>query len=417
MSKALKQLNLRLAERLEPYYYKIVGGVERQQARKSIKELDPFIVGITGSCGKSTATKIISEMLAHGYDEPVHSGVGNNTKRWVYRALRKLKAPQQTLVQEISGGEPGYLDYLVNDVPLDIAVLTTIGADHISAFRTQAAILAEKSKLLDALKPGGVACLNLDDAHLAHLARENVRDLNIVTYGEASDATLRAEIISADWQAGLCFILHVEDATYTVKTKFVGTLLLTSVLAALAVIHAKGLPLEPAISALANIEPMKNHMSVHKTATGQTYLMDAFKAPYWATKLFAADAATIKSGEMVVVLGQISDTGNTGSRAYRQVIRELAPHCKMIIGVDGAFRSAEKLKGKLGNCEIVASNDIKEIHKLIGAQGDALIVVKSGRRSKLWRLYEMTCAPIDCEIMPCGLETGCPYCPSLRLQK
>lgn len=417
MNKALKQLHLKWAERLEPYYYKIVGGVERQQALRRIRELDPFIIGITGSCGKSTTTKLVSEMLTRGYDEPVHEGLSNNAKRWVYRSLRKLKAPQETLVQEISAGEPGYLDYVVNDIPLDIAVLTTIGTDHISAFRTEAAILTEKAKLLDALKPGGVACLNLDDPRLANLAQENQQNREIVTYGQASGATLRAEIVSTDWKACLCFTLHADGRTYAVKTKFIGTLLLTSILAALAVIYAKRLPLEPAIAQLADIEPMKNHMSVHKTESGQTYLMDAFKAPMWSTKIFAADVANIRNGDLVLVLGQISDTGNTGARAYRQIMKAVAPNCKMIIGVDGAFNAAKKMKGELGPCEIVASNDLKEIDRMIRAQDEALIVVKAGRRSKLWRLWELACAPIDCEIMPCGLETNCPDCPSLRNKK
>ncbi|WP_027833749.1 Mur ligase family protein [Maritalea myrionectae] len=414
MNKALKTLNLAWAERLEPYYYKVIGGIERRKAKKKIEELNPYIVGITGSCGKSTATKILSEMLAKGYAEPVYAGLGNNSKRWVYRSLRKLNRSRQTVEQEISGGEPGYLDYLVADVPLDIAVLTTIGGDHISAFKSEDAILAEKSKLLDALKPEGVACLNIDDPHLARLAADNKRNIGLISYGRAADAAVRAEIVSADWKSRLCFTLYVEGRSYPVKTRFVGTMLLTSILAALAALHAKGLPLEPAIAALADIEPMKNHMSIHKTASGQHLLMDAFKAPYWATKLFAADVSEMKNGKLVVVLGQISDTGNTGSRAYRQIMREIAPHCQMIIGVDGAFRAADKLKGTLGDCEIVASNDIQEIHKLISAQNDALIVVKSGRRSKLWRLYEMTQAPIDCTIMPCQLVTGCSECPSLR---
>ncbi|MCF4097668.1 Mur ligase family protein [Maritalea mediterranea] len=414
MSISIKKLNLKLAERLEPYYFRLVGGYERSNAVRKLERLEPYTIGITGSCGKSTTTKLLSELLAEAYQEDVHSGLGNNTKRWVYRGLRKLERPNQTWVQEISGGEPGYLDYVIKDIPLDIAILTTIGGDHISAFGTEQAILDEKSKLISALKVDGVACLNIDDEHLAGLAARCKGRSNIVTYGLNSDAQIRAKIITADWQSRLQFKLFVGQKQFDVATKFVGSLLLTSILAALAAIHAKGLPLEPAIRKLAELEPMMNHMSVHQSPSGQTYLMDAFKAPYWATKLFATDLIQIKNGKIVLVLGQVSDTGSTGSRAYRQIMRAVAPHCDMIIGVDGAFRAAQKLQNEFDHCEIVPCNDIVEVHHRLEQQTDALIVVKSGRRSKLWRLWEMANAPIDCQIMPCDLETGCPYCPKLR---
>ncbi|TDQ64103.1 UDP-N-acetylmuramyl pentapeptide synthase [Maritalea mobilis] len=414
MSISIKKINLKLAERLEPYYFRMVRGFERSNAVRKLEKFEPFTIGITGSCGKSTTTKLLSELLAEAYKEDVHSGLGNNTKRWVYRGLRKLERPKQTWVQEISGGEPGYLDYVINDIPLDIAILTTIGGDHISAFGTEQAILDEKSKLITALKPDGVACLNIDDAHLAGLSALRKDQKNIVTYGLHKDADIRAEIISANWQSRLQFKLFAGQEQFDVSTKFVGSLLLTSILAALAAIHAKGLPLGPAIEKLAELEPMMNHMSVHQTVSGQTYLMDAFKAPYWATKLFATDVAQIKKGKTVLVLGQISDTGNTGSRAYRQIIRAVAPHCDLIVGMDGAFRAAARFEHEFDHCQVIASNDIVEVHQLLGQHKDALIIVKSGRRSKLWRLWEMAQAPIDCHIMPCDLETGCPFCPKLR---
>jgi UDP-N-acetylmuramyl pentapeptide synthase len=414
MSISIKKLNLKLAERLEPYYFRMVRGFERSNAIRKLQSLEPYTIGITGSCGKSSTTKLLSELLAEAYNEDVYSGLGNNTKRWVYRGLRKLERPDQTWVQEISGGEPGYLEYLVNDIPLDIAILTTIGGDHISAFGNEQAILDEKSKLITALKPEGVVCLNMDDKHLAGLVTQHKKQKNIITYGQHKDAQMRAEITSTDWQSRLQFELFVGSEQFEVSTRFVGSLLLTSILGALAAIHAKGLPLKPAVEKLATLEPMMNHMSVHQTSDGQTYLMDAFKAPYWATKLFATDVAQIKKGKTVLVLGQVSDTGNTGSRAYRQIIRAVAPHCDFIVGMDGAFRAAARLEHEFDHCQIIASNDILEVHQLLEQHKDALIIVKSGRRSKLWRLWEMAQAPIDCHIMPCDLETGCPLCPKLR---
>jgi UDP-N-acetylmuramyl pentapeptide synthase len=414
MSFSIRKLHVKLAERLRPAYFRLIRGVERSIAVQKQDKFSPFKVGITGSCGKSTATKLLSELLAQAYGEDVYMGLGYNTQHWAYRGLCKLDRDNRTWVQEISGAEPGYLDYVVEDIPLDVAILTTIGGDHISAFGNEKAILEEKSKLVAALKADGVACLNIDDRLLESFATENENKKSIITYGVHKDADVRAEIKTADWKNRLQFKLFVGEEQFDVVTKFVGSLLLSSILAALAAIKAKGLPLGPAVKELANLEPMTNHMSLEQTSSGQSYLMDAFKATYWATKLFAEDLVRIKNGRLVLVLGQVSDTGNTGSRAYRQIIRAAAPHCDIIIGMDGAFRAAQKLKDEFDCCAIVPSDNLNEVQSLLAENRDGLIVIKAGRRSKLWRLWEMANAPINCFMLPCDIETSCPDCPKLR---
>ncbi len=229
-------------------------------------------------------------------------------------------------MQEISGGGgDGYLDYLLADVPMDVAVITSIGSEHIKLFSSVDAITQEKFKVVRALRPSGFACLNIDDQRLAAQANAMPQGRRLITFGQHEKADIRAKVQTADWRDKLCFDLFVGAESYEVKTQFVGTLMLTNILAALAVVHGKGLDLQPAIDAIATAEPVTNHMSLEVAQNGRTFLMDAFKAPLWSTKMLIEDLPNIRNGRLVLVLGQLSETGSGGSVRYRQTIRQHSP--------------------------------------------------------------------------------------------
>jgi len=400
---------------LEPKWYRLVRGYERSRALKMRDRFDPFYIGVTGSCGKSTTVRLISEILRTGYRKDVFERIADNTERAVFASLRKLSRKNQTLVQEISGGGgDGYLDYILEDVPIDIAVITAIGADHYRAFSSKAAIPLEKIKLVQGLAPNGVACLNIDDKEIKNLVGHVPEGRRIVTYGCSEDADVRAEVTTSDWKSRLAFRLFVGAKSYNVQTQFVGTLMLSNVLASLAVVHGKGLALEEAIDAISKVQPVENHLSFETSNSGHSFLMDAFKAPLWSTKLLMDDLPNIKNGPLVLVLGQLSETGSGGSIRYRQTITQAVPHCDLIIGTGAAYNSARKRQQREPDGNVLACETIGDILDAIRRFDNALVVVKSAKLAKLWRVYEACNEAITCTVMPCKLALGCKYCPLLR---
>jgi len=403
------------AAKLEPIWYKLVKGIERRRAIRNRDKFTPSVIGVTGSCGKSTTTRLISHVLQKAYGENVFERGVDNTQRAVYKSFRKLQHSGKTLVQEISGGGgDGYLEYLLEDVPLDVAVITSIGSEHIKLFSSIDAITQEKFKVVRALQPGGFACLNIDDERLAAQANAMPEGRKLITFGQHQDADVRAEVITSDWRDRLSFHLLVDQRSYVVKTQFVGTLMLTNILAALAVVVGKGFAVQPAIDAIASAEPVQNHLSLEVAQNGRTFLMDAFKAPLWSTKMLIEDLAKIKSGRLVLVLGQLSETGSGGSVRYRQTIRAAQPHCDLIIGIGGAQSSATKINAREPEGNVVACETVEDIQRTIAEYDDALVVVKSSKLAKLWRLFEINNEPISCNVMPCRLQVGCAHCPLLR---
>src|SRR3546814_9893152 len=84
-----------------------------------------------------------------------------------------------------------------------IDVVTAIGADHLKAFHTIAAIVEEKAKVIACLPEDGTAVLNADDPRV--LAMAGRTKANIITFGCTADAALRAENLRSRWPERLTF--------------------------------------------------------------------------------------------------------------------------------------------------------------------------------------------------------------------
>lgn len=153
----------------------------------------PFVIGITGSVGKSTTTAMVAEVLSHrdaqrivGLVGCTYSNMNDNVGvaatllrfdyvfelPWSYagRVAMLLSLPLRALrvvvgrypkimVLECGAGSTANLHRLVKIAPPDIAVVTTIGAAHLELMKTLDGVVLEKSALVRAVSPSGLVIL------------------------------------------------------------------------------------------------------------------------------------------------------------------------------------------------------------------------------------------------------------------
>lgn len=404
----------KLSLKFEPKWFELVRRHERRHAIKRLHKVAPTYVGVTGSCGKSSTTRLLGQVLAKGYSQVTQIGYANNQERYAYRSLRKMPANCETVVQELHGGAPGYLDYLVEHIPLNVAILTSIGTDHAKAFDNAQDIAKEKSKIVDALLPGGVACLNIDSEPVEAIAGTIRPDVRCITVSAKKAADVSAEVIHADWKRRLRFNLKLDGTVVDVQTRFVGTIGLTNILLVIAAVHGMGLDIAPALKVISEYEPSDNRMNIRQAANGRYFLLDAFKASLWSSKMLADDLVNIRSGPIVAVVGQLSETGSSGSVRYRQFIRRLEPHCDAIIGTSGALSSARKRQHSDPESNIVGCETIDDILVELEKYPNALVLLKSASVAKLWRVYAASNEPISCKLTHCRMVSNCQNCSMLR---
>lgn len=347
-------------------------------------------VAVTGSCGKTTTTLLVEHLLK-ATGASVAAGRNFNSGRYLLRTMARLRRPVDFVVQEVSGHKPGAIARVTDHLKVDVAVVTTIGHDHGTAFGVPYAdapdaIAAEKGTLVEAVPPTGLACLNADDPRVAAMAaRTRAR---VVTYGRSPGADLRATNVDARYPGRLRFDLDVGGRIVPVATRFVGTIMLPNVLATLAVVHGMGRDLAAAARALAEVEPEPLHMSVVQGPSGRTWVLDTFKAPYWSTQILAADLAEIGGRGTLFVLGEMSDMRNDASRRYAGIMRTAASAVDRVILCGRAVGAGARAQRE-GYANVAVGADLPEVARLIAASPERLVILKANSKQHLEQVVRM----------------------------
>lgn len=106
-----------------------------------------FTVGITGSVGKSTATRYTAKLLSNSYK--VAKTVGNfNNRIGVSLSILSAERSTEILVLEIGMNHRGEIAEIANLIRPDICVITNVGSAHIGNLGCREAIAASKREII-----------------------------------------------------------------------------------------------------------------------------------------------------------------------------------------------------------------------------------------------------------------------------
>ena len=288
-----------------------------------------IFIGVTGSCGKTTAKEILGAILATQFRGL--KSIGNyNRPPSLARTVLRVRPWHEFCVMEIAlstreGRIP--LEVSIGLARPQIAVVTAIGKEHLSSYGSIEAIAAEKGKLVSALPPHGTAVLNVDDPHVSAMQARHAG--RIISYGMGPDATVRADNVEASWPQRLSFTVHYQSESHHVSTQLCGAHWVPSVLAALAGAIAMQVPLAKAVRAVSTVPPFEGRMNPVMRSDGVTFIVDDAKAPLWTIPTVLQFMKQAQAPRKTIVMGTISDYSGKPERTYVSVARqalEVADH-------------------------------------------------------------------------------------------
>lgn len=300
---------------------------------------DLYVIGITGTDGKTSTTHFIAEALAYlneqaavlgtlGVGKPGALAKGTHTTPDAIQVQKQFHDLKQqgfkTVAMEVSSHA---LDQgRVNGVQFDVAVLTNLTRDHLDYHGTVEAYAEAKRKLFQwpALRH---AVLNLDDAFGQHLAAELAnRSVQVWGYG-VGDATNYSQpaviATNARFDAqGIQAVVSTPVGMGELKAPILGRFNLHNLLAALSTLLAKGVSLESALTALQQVETVPGRMQrvqVRGKAEGVLVVVDFAHTPTALQQaLRAAKAHT--EGRLIAVFG----CGGDRDAGKRPVMAQIA---------------------------------------------------------------------------------------------
>jgi UDP-N-acetylmuramyl pentapeptide synthase len=350
-------------------------------------------IAVTGSCGKTTAKELIAAALATERSGRKSPGYGNGLGVVAGTVLR-TRSTDGYCVVEAAAGIPGGVERTARVLKPDIVAVTCIGQDHRSLFRTLEATAEEKRHLLRRAAPGATAVLNADDANVIAMA-ENFHG-RVVTFGCSPAATIRASNARSPWPDRLSFDLDWEGRSVSVRTRLCGDHWLPSVLAALGVVYSTGIPLEPAIGALADVDPIRRRMSpfMHQ---GIIYMWDDIKAPLWTMSSVLNFLGQARARRRILVVGTLSDYSRSASKVYSSLASQALEVTEEVIFTGPQARHALKAApdGAGGRLRAFATAaEAREHLDATACAGDLILLEGSFRADRLAELVPASAIPV-----------------------
>ncbi len=281
----------------------------------------PFVIGVTGSVGKTTVKELTFALLAAAAPAAATRGNWNND---VGLPLSLLAMPRATRygVFELGTNHPGEIAPLARLLQPDAAVLTPIGPVHIENFGSVEAIADEKAELIRAVPPGGFVVLEAAAAHADRLRRRSVAHVVTVSL-DSPAADFHAEAI--DEVAGALTVVEGDGGARQALTHGrPGRHQALNVLLAVAAARSAHVSWPTLVDGLAAaaLPPMR----WERLAIGDLDVInDAYNANplsmHCALSTFAAHAAP---GRRLLVLGDMRELGALAEAAHRELGRRVA---------------------------------------------------------------------------------------------
>ena len=146
------------------------------------KNINPNIIAITGSCGKTTLKKLLGESL-YKISKTYFSPKSFNNKFGVPLSILNLKQNNKFGIFEIGMDKKGEIDFLSKIVKPNLAIITNISYAHSKNFKNINGIANAKSEIINNVVSGGSIILNKDDKFYSYLKTKAVkRNLKIFSF-------------------------------------------------------------------------------------------------------------------------------------------------------------------------------------------------------------------------------------------
>ncbi len=367
-------------------------------------------IGVTGSTGKTTTKELIDAILTTQGPGRKNS-VSANIRHRVADTILKTLPRHRFCVQELGVFQPNDLGKMVAMFRPHIGVVTNVGHDHHSSFRTLEATAKEKGVLVEALPANGTAVLNADDPWV--LAMRERTKAQVITYGLSEEAMVRGTDLVSAWPDPLSLSVVYKGERRRVETQLLGELWASAVLAALATGIAMGVPLAEAAAALKGVPPVYNRLSVHRMADDVTFILDTWKAPLYTIPASRRVLETARAPRKIFILGSISDYPGSASPKYRQVAREALEVADQVIFVSRWAKYALRARPPQSPQRLLAFENIYELRPFLRnfiAPGDLVLLKGSNRADHLDRLVLDWEREFPCWRLNCGLMILCNDC-------
>jgi UDP-N-acetylmuramoyl-tripeptide--D-alanyl-D-alanine ligase len=342
-------------------------------AQKSLLDIKPVVVGVTGSIGKTTTKEFIFTLISSQYRVLKSEGNFNNHIGLPLSILR-LSEDHEAAVLEYGMSTPGEIQALTRIAAPDIAVITNIKPVHLEFFSSLEEIACAKKEILEGMKPEGTAILNGDDELIRKIAQD-WRGKKIY-FGLSAACRVRASNIQNRGWEGISFDLSLGKRTQKVRLPFLNRGYLFNFLAAAGVAQELQVSIENILERSGHLKLFNNRGSHYKLNNDMRLIDDSYNSNPDALESALKSLTELPGGRKVAVLGDMLELGKSEIEFHIQ-----AGNILITVGPLSRYMAEGALENGMDKNSISSFQDSTEASEKISdlLRAKDIIMVKGSR--------------------------------------
>ena len=337
------------------------------------------LIGLTGSCGKTTTKQMLVHIVAELSPALVTQGNYNNAIG-LPLTLLGLRPEHRYAVIEMGTNGPGEIPYLANIAKPTVSMITNIRASHLEGLGSLAGIAQEKGAIYDHLDSHGTAIINSDEPFVtdwqARLAGQSV-----ITFACEADADVTAHDLS---QTALHsqFVAKTPRGPLIIELPIPGQHQISNALAAIAAAIAADIPTQAIQQGLANMQAVKGRFHPYHLQNGALLIDDTYNASTSAVKS-AIEALGQHPGKRLFVMSNMSELGDHAAHYHQAMGRWANEHP---LDVFWLYGDENLLQHTLQACTTARYfADKTELAEALRSEitKDSMVIIKGSRANKM----------------------------------
>lgn len=291
------------------------------EAHTKLLTLQPTIIGITGSFGKTSTKHLLGHVLELQAPTLITPG-SVNTPMGIARIVREQLAPHHRFfICEMGAYGPGSIARLCRLAPPDFAAITAIGMAHYERFKTLDTVAKTKFELAEAAaKKNGPVVITEQVLEFTDARNFREKYANTIVVGRGADCALRI-LETLQTERGVEARVAWRGNEYVLRAPIFGEHHIGNMCLVFATASTLGVTPEDAILALASVPQISHRLELKQGPNGSRMIDDAYNSnPVgFAAALRLLSTLRRDGGRRVLVTPGMVEMGSAHKEEHRKI--------------------------------------------------------------------------------------------------
>lgn len=366
----------------------------RLLARHWREVVDPTVVAVAGSVGKTTTKDMLAAILSAKFKNLVWTKGSQNGFVGLPMTLMDIKADTEAAVIEVGIDAPGAMIQHIDVVRPEISLVTAISEEHLEWLKDLETIASEENLILEeTAKAGGTSIINLDDPWIKPLMH------SIKAHGKVGftlGGVAGPHTVAGKLQGNTLKVEGLGRESFSIKCPLPGEHNARNLLGAITAALVLGVTPDEIDEGLAGFVSSGGRSQMESLASGGKVLCDFYNANP-ASMRAAFDVAKnfrANTGALWLCLGDMKELGPAEEALHRGLaedIRDLGANVRVLLFGERMKWLGSELR------KIAPAIFVKEFDKIeslaadlrAGFKADDFALIKGSRSMKMEKVWDV----------------------------